>query len=124
MVRFKIFLKYTAFWIFFAMCFAVMFVFLTAAIMGVTSGVMLAVLGTAIIMFKAGFIISGLAPEIMLFGGLCGACFTAFLGMTAIKLGFCVSRLFIRIKRQCDKLIDSEYSSIAEEAAGEQVDDG
>ena len=108
------------FWIFFAVCFAVMFVFLVAAIMGITAGVMLAVLGTAIIMFKASFIISALAPELMLFGGLCGACFTAFLGMTTIKLGFCVSRLFIRVKRQCDKLIDSEYRPIAEEAADEQ----
>lgn len=104
MTRFKIFLRYTAFWIFFAFCFAVMFVFLVAAVMGVTAGVMLAVLGIAIIMFKASFIISQLAPEIMLFGGLCGAFFTAFLGLSAIKIGFCVSRLFIKVKRQCDKL--------------------
>ena len=124
MLRFKIFLRYTAFWTFFGICFAVMFVFLTAAIMGVTSGVMLAVLGTAIIMFKAGFIISGLAPELMLFGGLCGACFTAFLGMTAIKLGFIVSRVFLMTKRKCDKLRDSEYTREAEDNADEPVDDG
>lgn len=86
------------------MCFAVMFVFLVAAVTGITAGVMLAVLGLAIIMFKASFIITELAPELMLFGGLCGAFFTAFLGMAAIKLGFMISRLFIRVKRQCDKL--------------------
>lgn len=104
MTRFKIFLRYTAFWLFFAVCFAVMFVFLIAAVMGVTAGVMLAVLGIAIIMFKADFIISQLAPELMLFGGLCGAFFTAFLGLCAIKIGFCVSKVFIKVKRQCDKL--------------------
>lgn len=104
MIRFKIFLRYTAFWIFFAVCFAVMFVFLVAAVMGITTGVMLAVLGTAIIMFKASFIITELAPELMLFGGLCGAFFTAFLGMAAIKIGFVVSRMFLKVKRRCDKL--------------------
>lgn len=104
LIRFKIFLRYTAFWVFFAVCFAVMFVFLVAAVTGITAGVMLAVLGTAIIMFKASFIISGLAPEIMLFGGLFGAFFTAFLGLTAIKMGFGVSRTFLKVKRRCDKL--------------------
>lgn len=104
MIRFKIFLRYTAFWLFFAVCFAIMFVFLAAAVMGITTGVMLAVLGIAIIMFKASFIISRLAPELMLFGGLCGAFFTAFLGVCAIKIGFGVSKLFIKVKRRCDKL--------------------
>lgn len=104
MTRFKIFLRYTAFWIFFAVCFVVMFVFLMAAVMGVTAGVMLSVLGIAVIMFKADFIITQLAPEIMLFGGLCGAFFTAFLGLSAIKIGFCISRSFIKVKRKCDKL--------------------
>ena len=126
MIRLKIFCLYTLFWILFAVCFAVMFVFLVAAIMGITAGVMLAVLGTAIIMFKAGFIISGLAPEIMLFGGLCGAFFTAFLGMTAIKIGFCVSRVFLKVQRLCGKLRDMEYASaaLADELEGEQADDG
>lgn len=124
MIRFKIFLRYTTFWIFFAVCFAVMFVFLVAAVMGITSGIMLAVLGTAIIMFKAGFIISELAPELMLFGGLCGAFFTAFLGMTAIKIGFIISRVFIRVRRQCDKLMESCYILEEPEDDEEQIDDG
>ena len=107
MLQFKIFCRYTGFWIFFTICFAIMFTFLVAAVMGITSGLMLAVLGTAIIMFKANFIISELAPEIMLFGGLCGAFFTAFLGVTAIKIGFIVSKLFLRVRRRCDKLRES-----------------
>ena len=124
MIQFKIFFKYTLFWILFALCFAVMFVFLVAAVMGITSGVMLAVLGTAIIMFKASFIISELAPELMLFGGLCGAFFTAFLGAAAIKIGFLISRLFIRVKRQCDKLRDSVNNiSIVPAADDEQINE-
>ena len=120
MIQFKIFFKYTLFWILFAVCFAVMFVFLAAAVMGITAGVMLAVLGTAIIMFKASFIISELAPELMLFGGLCGAFFTAFLGTSAIKIGFLVSRLFIRVKRQCDKLRESVYNMPTAPAADDE----
>ena len=123
MLRFKIFLRYTVFWIFFAVCFAVMFVFLVAAVMGITAGLMLAVLGTAIIMFKASFIISALAPELMLFGGLCGAFFTAFLGMTAIKIGFGVSKVFVRVRRRCEKLRDGiGYRSTAKADGDEEID--
>ena len=127
MLRFKIFLRYTAFWIFFAVCFAVMFVFLVTAVMGVTSGLMLAVLGTAIIMFKASFIISELAPELMLFGGLCGAFFTAFLGVSAIKLGFAVSRQFLRVRRRCYRLREDFYEKqvplVPDEHADENIDE-
>ena len=123
MLRLKIFLLYTLFWIFFALCFSVMFVFLVAGIMGVTAGVMLAVLGTAIIMFKASFIISALAPEIMLFGGLCGAFFAAFLGMTAIKIGFCVSRMFVRIGRRCNRMREKYYNAELLEIGEEQIEE-
>lgn len=102
----KIFLSYTGFFVVFALCFAVMFVFLLAAVMGITAGVLLAVLGVAMIMFKADFIITQIAPEIMLFGGLSGAFFTAFLGALAVKLGYCVSRLFLRTRRRCERLRD------------------
>ena len=95
--------------------------------MGVTAGVMLAVLGTAIIMFKASFIISSLAPEIMLFGGLCGAFFAAFLGMAAIKLGYIVSRVFLRAGRKCNRMKENYYrfetAEIVEEQVGEEQPD-
>lgn len=104
MNRLKIFIRYAFFGLIFAICFAVMFVFLLAAVMGITAGALLAVLGIAMIMFKADFIVTALAPEIMLFGGLTGMFFSAFLGLCAIKLGYMVSRLFVRTRRRCERL--------------------
>ena len=107
MIRLGIALRYMGFCLLFIICFAVMFVFLVLAVVGITAGVMLAVLGVAMIMFKADFIITALAPEIMLFGGLTGAFFTAFLGLIAVKMGFWICRLFVRIGRKCDRLRES-----------------
>ncbi len=107
MIRLKIFLRYTVFSLIFVICFAVMFVFLLAAVMGITAGALLAVLGTAMVMFKADFIITELAPELMLFLGLTGMFFTAFLGLLAVKLGYIVSRLFVKTRRKCERLIRS-----------------
>lgn len=100
-IRLGIALRYMGFSLIFIISFAVMFVFLVLAVVGITAGVMLAVLGVAMIMFKADFIITALAPEIMLFGGLAGACFTACLGLVAVKIGYCVCRLFVRVERKC-----------------------
>lgn len=107
MIRLGITLRYIGFSLLFIICFAVMFVFLVFAVVGITAGVMLAVLGTAMIMFKADFIITALAPEIMLFGGLAGAFFTAFLGLLAVKIGYFICRLFVRIGRKCERLRES-----------------
>lgn len=104
MNRLKIFIKYAIFFPVFVICFAVMFVFLLAAVMGITAGALLAVLGVAMVMFKADFVITELAPEVMLFGGLAGMFFTAFLGLLAVKLGYMVSRLFVKTRRQCERL--------------------
>lgn len=106
MVKLKLFLLRAGFCAAFAACFAVMFAMLIAAVMGIPSGVMLAVLGLAILMFKADFVITELAPELMLFGGLAGAFLAAFLGALAVKLGFLISRLFLKVKRRCEKLRD------------------
>lgn len=103
-VKMKVFLYYTGFWIVFAVSFAAMFVMLVSAIMGIPFGLMMSVLGVAVLVFRADFVISELSPELMLFAGLSGAFFTAFLGLLAIKLGYAVSRLFLRIKRRCDGL--------------------
>lgn len=104
MIRFKKFLRYTGFYLVFAVCFAIMFAMLLAAVIGIPSGAMISVFGVAVLMFKADFIITELAPEIMLFGGLAGMFFTGFLGLLAVKLGYCVSRLFVRVRRRCDRL--------------------
>lgn len=107
MIRLGIALRYAGFFLIFIVSFAVMFVFLVSAVTGITAGIMLAVLGIAMIMFKADFIITALAPEIMLFGGLAGAFFTAFLGLLAVKIGYCVSKLFVKIGQKCERLKDS-----------------
>lgn len=103
-VKIKFFLYYAAFWVLFTVVFAVMFVLLTAAVIGMPLGIMMAFFGVAMLIFKADFVMTELAPELMLFGGLSGAFFAAFAGLTAVKLGFIVSRLFIKLRRHCNRL--------------------
>lgn len=81
-----------------------MFAMLVLCAVGIPFGLMAAVLGVAVLVFRADFVLTQLAPEVMLFGGLAGAFFTAFLGALAVKLGFIISRLFLRIRRRCDAL--------------------
>lgn len=105
-VKIKVFLYYTGFWILFSISFAAMFGMLVCAVIGIPFGIMMAVFGVAVLVFRADFVISELSPELMLSLGLAEAFFTAFLGMLAIKLGYSISRLFLKVKRRCDKLRD------------------
>lgn len=91
---------YTGFWTLWLIVFAVMFVLLTVAVVGIPSGIMMSGLGLIILLFKADFVITELAPEIMLFGGAAAAFFSAFLGALAVKLGFRISHLFVRIRKR------------------------
>lgn len=102
--KLKVFALYAGFWLVFAVTFAVMFAMLAACVVGIPFGLMMAVLGIAVTLFKADFVLTQFAPQFMLFGGLAAAFFTAFLGAAAVKLGFAVSRLFLRVKRRCDAL--------------------
>lgn len=106
--RFRISMKvsaaYFAYLILFLITFAVMLLLLTLAAIGIPTGIIFGVFGVAILLFKADFIITELAPELMIFGGLTVACGTAFCGLLAVKAGFMVSRLFLRIKLRCDRL--------------------
>ncbi len=104
MKKLKVVALYTGFWLIFSVCFAVMFAMLVLCVTGIPFGIMTAVLGVAVLIFKADFVLTRLAPELMLFGGLCCAFLTAFLGALAVKLGFVVSRFFVKIKRRCDSL--------------------
>lgn len=88
----------------FIVTFAVMLLFLTMAAVGIPMGIIFGVFGVAIELFKADFIITELAPELMIFGGLTAACGTAFCGLLAVKAGFMVSRLFLKVKKHCDRL--------------------
>lgn len=95
---------YTGFWTLFAVNFAVMFILLMMCALGVPSGLMLAVLGAAVIIFKADFVIAAAAPQVMLFGGISAAFASAFAGLLAVKMGFGISRLFVRVRRKCERL--------------------
>lgn len=105
-VKIKVFLYYTGFWILFSISFAAMFGMLVCAVVGIPFGLMMAVFGVAVLVFRADFVISELSPELMLSIGLAGAFFTSFLGLLAVKLGYWLSRLFLKIKRRCDRLRD------------------
>lgn len=106
----KIFFRFVWFWTVFAVCFALMFVMLFAAVIGAVFGVIMAIFGIGVLLFRADFIISGIAPEIMLFGGSTMAFLSLFLGMAAVKIGFLVSRFFLRTRRHCDIMRDRELS--------------
>ena len=106
MARFKVFLHYMCFWLVFAIFFSVMFVLLVIAAVGIPFGVMLLIFGTAAQIFKEDLIITELAPPLMLFGGLSMMFLSAACGLIAVKLGFFVSRRFLKVKRRCDKLRD------------------
>lgn len=106
MTGFKVFLYYTAYWIVFAVNFVVMFALLVVAAAGIPFGVMLIIFGTAALIFKEELIITELSPWSMLFGGIALIFLSAACGLFAVKLGYIVSRRFIRIKRRCDRLRD------------------
>lgn len=88
------------------MCFAVMFAMLCAAVIGLAYGLVMAIFGIAVLVFRADFIISGIAPAVMLFGGLTAVFLSIFSGLLAVKIGYAVSRFFIRTRNYCDRLRD------------------
>ena len=102
--RVKVYAIYTGFVLLFAVVFAVMFALLCAAAVGIPSGVMLGVLGAAMLLFKADFIVTDLSPTMLMFGGISAAFFAAMCGLIAVKAGILISRLFSVVKRRCDTL--------------------
>ena len=103
---FKVFALYTVYFIIFAVFFAVMAALLVLCAVGVPFGIMMSFFGFAAAMFKADFVITELAPQVMLFAGLGCAFAAAASGLSAVKLGFIVCRLFRKTKRRCDRLRD------------------
>lgn len=85
--------------------FAVMLVLLSVAVFVFPAGLMVFVLGFAVKLFNAQFIVTSLSPELMLFGGLTSAFGAAFCGFAAVKAGFAVSRLYVKVRRKCDLLL-------------------
>ncbi len=104
MTTVKVWAMKIGFALLFLAVFTVMLALACAAAFGVPAGLMFCFFGFAVKLFDAQFIVTALSPELMLFGGLAAAFGAAFCGLLAAKAGFCVSRLFLRVKRRCDLL--------------------
>ena len=104
MTRLKVGALYLAYTLLFIAAFAVMLTALTAAVLLIPAGLLFAVLGGAMLVVETGFILTELSPLTMLFGGLFAACFSAFAGLCSVKLGMLMWRLFLKIRRTCDRL--------------------
>ncbi|MBE6902589.1 MAG: hypothetical protein E7478_08950 [Ruminococcaceae bacterium] len=104
MSRIKVFGAYSAYAVLFAIVFVVMLSALTAAVICIPFGLFLGLVGGVILLFDTSFILTELAPEIMLFGGLFSACFSAFLGFASVKIGLLAALLFDKVRRYCDRV--------------------
>lgn len=100
--KIKLYAMQFAFAALFLASFAVMLCMLSAAAFGLPAGILISVAGVAVRVFNAQFIVTSLTPELMMFGGLAAAFGSAFLGLAAVKAGFVICRLFLRVKRRCD----------------------
>lgn len=104
MTRLRVCVLYLAYALLFVAVFAVMLVLITAAMLLIPSGLLFSVLGGAMLLADTDIILTELSPVIMLFGGLFAASASAFAGLVAVKLGILVSRLFLKVRRSCDRL--------------------
>lgn len=104
MTRLRVFAVYAAYFVFFAVFFVIMAVLFIICAMGIPLGLMMAFFGFVMIAFKADFVVTELAPPVMLFGGISCAAVAAALGLIALKIGFFVCRMFRRTKLHCDKI--------------------
>ena len=104
MNRMKVWCYYALYAILFVVVFAFILAMVTAAFVCIPAGGFLALVGGAMLYFKVNFVLTELAPEIMLFGGLFMACISAFLGLVSVRAGFAVWKLFGVVRRHCDRL--------------------
>lgn len=104
MTTVKVWAMRIGFALLFVAVFAVMLALSCTAAFGIPAGLMFCFFGLAVKLFDAQLIVTALSPELMLFGGLAAAFGAAFCGLLAVKAGFGVSRLFLRVKRRCDLL--------------------
>ncbi len=100
--KFRVFAAQCGFAVLFIVTACAMTAMLSAAAFGLPAGIVVSIAGIAVRVFNAQFIVTSLTPELMIFGGLAAASGSAFLGLAAVKAGFVVSRLFLRVKRSCD----------------------
>lgn len=95
---------YSAFALLFIAVCAVMLAVLTAAMILIPAGLLAGVVGGLLLVLESPFIITDMSPVLMLCGGFCAAFAAAFFGFAAIKAGIGVSRLFLRVRKHCDRL--------------------
>ena len=104
MIRLRVWCAYSAYAVLFTFIFAVILATVTAAVICIPSGFFLGLVGGVMLVFDTDFVLTELAPEIMLFGGLFAACFSAFLGFVGVKLGIGAGMLFNKVRRYCDRI--------------------
>lgn len=104
MNRIKVLCLYSAYAVLFAVVFVVMLAVLSAAVICIPAGILFAVLGGVMLVFDAEFVLTELSPLLMLFGGLCAASLSACIGLLCVKAGYAVARLFLVVRRRCDRL--------------------
>ncbi len=94
----------SAYALLFALCAAVMLCVLTAALVLIPFGVFAAIMGGLLLAFDFPFIITDFPPVLMLFGGLTAAFAAAFFGFLAVKLGLLMGRLWLFVRKRCEKI--------------------
>ncbi len=104
MAMLKVRMLYLAYALLFAVVFAVMLAAITAAVFLIPAGLLFSVLGGAMLAFRVDFILTELSPVVMLFGGLFAASASAFVALCSVRLGMLVWRLWLRVRRTCDRL--------------------
>ncbi len=104
MNRLKVWAIYFAYALIFLPVFAVMLCILTAALVLIPLGIFSAIMGALLVAFDLPFVVTELSPLLMLLGGAFVTFASAFFGFVAVKLGFLVSRLFLFLRRRCDRL--------------------
>ena len=104
MNRIRVWCVYFAYAVIFVIVFVIILCGITLAVICIPSGLFLGLVGGAMLIFDTSFVLTRLAPEIMLFGGLFSACFTAFIGFVCVKLGLFSAHLFDKVRRYCDRV--------------------
>ena len=104
MIRLRVCALYFAYALLFIAAFAVMLAAISAAVLLIPLGLLFAVLGGAMLVVDTEFILTELSPVVMLFGGLFSASFSAFIGLCSVRLGMLVWRVFLKIRRTCDRM--------------------
>ena len=104
MNRLKVWCAYLGYAVLFAIVFVILLCTLTTAFLCIPTGIFLGLVGGAMLLFKTEFVLTELAPQILLYGGIFVASLSAFVALLAVKLGILAARIFEKVRRHCDRL--------------------